>query len=46
MIEEQLEPNSASSFDALEHDETYSYRQETSLIPFTIILISFFVHLQ
>jgi hypothetical protein len=29
MIEEQLQPNSASGSGALEHDETYLYRRDT-----------------
>ncbi|CAF4841473.1 unnamed protein product, partial [Rotaria sp. Silwood1] len=37
MIEEQLQPNSASGSGALEHDETYLYRRDTSLISFNII---------
>ena len=37
MIEEQLQPNSASGSGALEHDETYLYRRDTSLTSFNII---------
>jgi hypothetical protein len=37
MIEEQLQPNSASGSGALEHDETYLYRRDTSLASFNII---------
>ena len=37
MIEEQLQPNSASGSGALEHDETFLYRRETSSTAFNII---------
>ncbi|CAF2782997.1 unnamed protein product [Rotaria sp. Silwood2] len=37
MIEEQLQPNSASGSGALEHDETFLYRRDTSLTSFNII---------
>ncbi|CAF1153890.1 unnamed protein product [Adineta ricciae] len=37
MVEEQLQPNSASGSGALEHDETYLYRRDTSLTSFNII---------
>jgi len=37
MIEEQLQPNSASGSGALEHDETYLYRRDTNLTSFNII---------
>jgi hypothetical protein len=37
LIEEQLQPNSASGSGALEHDETYLYRRDTSLTSFNII---------
>ncbi|CAF0968829.1 unnamed protein product [Rotaria sordida] len=37
MIEEQLQPNSASGSGALEHDETYLYRRDKSLTSFNII---------
>ncbi|CAF2246902.1 unnamed protein product [Rotaria magnacalcarata] len=37
LIEEQLQPNSASGSGALEHDETFLYRRDTSLASFNII---------
>lgn len=37
MIEEQLQPNSASGSGALEHDETYLYRRERSVVSFNMI---------
>ena len=37
MIEEQLQPNSASGSGALEHDETYLYRRETTSTSFNIV---------
>ncbi len=37
MIEEQLQPNSASGSGALEHDETFLYRRDISLTSFNII---------